>query len=245
MYLFNISSFIISRYAILIFACHHRLDMNKRKLQRYRVPDFEYCCQAMLARWTVRAATNRDHISQHSEQAYSNDTTCETLEEFDDQLVHVLRELRQRLVFDRDRLDRLRSLMSPQDAGSSDTTHPTTATSGVGLITSPQLANDFKSLIRNIFNIGISLSNAKEVRGLFSAMLEKIVEPCAALGWSPTELETFFTVLLDAVTRLFSQEMDEENVMRYIPAFERWIEGLRLCCARLHRGLVVAQVSGS
>ncbi|KAJ3387226.1 hypothetical protein HDU80_000200 [Chytriomyces hyalinus] len=46
----------------------------------------------------------------------------------------------------------------------------------------------FKHLLRSIFSIGAGLSYNKELRDVFVQFVEKVVEPCAAMGWGPMEI---------------------------------------------------------
>ncbi|KAI9593813.1 acidic fibroblast growth factor binding-domain-containing protein [Syncephalis fuscata] len=183
----------------------------------------------------------------------------DTLESFDDRLVQDLRELRGLLMSDRLWIERLSIAATVHGAPKLDTQRNTLAPN--------HLLGDFRNLLRIIFTIGSNLTNAKEMRNLFITLLEKIVEPCAAYGWSPAELDTFFTALLDGFNDCLATAatttttnittannnsnnnnsgamMDVALQNRYCTAFHRLIDGLRICSVRLHRGLVAAHVAG-
>lgn len=57
-------------------------------------------------------------------------------------------------------------------------------------------ANAYRILLRNILTLGSSLLNAKEFRDLFTAIIEKIVEPAQLFGWSEEDLDMFLTTVL-------------------------------------------------
>ncbi|KAI8848973.1 acidic fibroblast growth factor binding protein [Chytridium lagenaria] len=64
--------------------------------------------------------------------------------------------------------------------------------------------SSFKVLLRNVFSIGSGLSYTKELKDIFTSLVEKVLEPCQSFGWSASDVELFFTLAIQEFSSLES-----------------------------------------
>ena len=87
--------------------------------------------------------------------------------------------------------------------------------------------SSFTAFVRGILQVGAGLSQSKEVRDLFSDLVEVVVLPLerAVLGFAEIE------VLFEGLDCLFDYHigLGELNRNRYSPSWRRLIAGLRQC----------------
>jgi hypothetical protein len=91
----------------------------------------------------------------------------------------------------------------------------------------------FRTLVRNVLAIGAGLSQTRELRGIFVDIIEKVVEPCAGLGWGLPELQSFFDTLEKQFAAIPS--LNSSDKRRYHPSFGRLISGVKLASVRLYK----------
>lgn len=103
--------------------------------------------------------------------------------------------------------------------------------SGTTMLDPKSGPNFFRAMIRSAIAIGIGLGSAKELRDFFMNMLEKIVEPCIAVGWSSTDADFFFVALRDVI--LQSQLIPQGVRGKFARTWPRLIEGIRLIAERM------------
>ncbi|KAJ3101609.1 hypothetical protein HK100_004510 [Physocladia obscura] len=89
----------------------------------------------------------------------------------------------------------------------------------------------FKNLLRNVFTIGAGLSYGKELRDIFSALVEKVVEPCAVCGWGKAEVVVFFNAVVAAFDGVESLQPSYRK--RYGPSLSKLFEAVKLAAERL------------
>ncbi|KAI9190158.1 hypothetical protein H9P43_001591 [Blastocladiella emersonii ATCC 22665] len=96
----------------------------------------------------------------------------------------------------------------------------------------------FRMLVRNVLAIGAGLSQSKELRDIFVDLVDKVVEPCAGLGWTLGDVEAFF----DALERQFATlpGINSRQRRRFHPSFARLLMGVKLATLRMFRRRIAA-----
>jgi hypothetical protein len=79
--------------------------------------------------------------------------------------------------------------------------------------------NAFKVLLRNIIQIGSSISNGKEFRDIFINLMERIVEPCVSFDWTTGELELFMFTLSKIFEEGADQSISHSAISKYSKSF--------------------------
>jgi len=98
----------------------------------------------------------------------------------------------------------------------------------------------FKNIVRNILTLGSGLTHSKDVRDIFSILMEKIVEPCSSLSWSVADMELVFSGLSPAFNDLSSISPNLRK--RYQSSFARLASGVKLAAVRLYQTTISAGV---
>ncbi|KAJ1550545.1 hypothetical protein HK405_000341 [Cladochytrium tenue] len=92
--------------------------------------------------------------------------------------------------------------------------------------------NALRNLVRSILTIGSGLSSGKELRDVFSVVIEKVVDPVQAFGWSWENAG----LALNAVMAAFDAGLPSVNTglrKRYAATFRRLVTAISLFCQRL------------
>ncbi len=82
----------------------------------------------------------------------------------------------------------------------------------------------FKVILKNILNLGAGLANTKEVRDILGTVMEKIVEPCLGMGWSPSDLDMFLAGVLAQFRNVDSITPNYRR--KYMSSFERLVHAV-------------------
>jgi hypothetical protein len=85
--------------------------------------------------------------------------------------------------------------------------------------------NVFRNLMRNIFIIGSGLSSSKEVRDIFSSLVELVSEPCVAAGWSGSDVDIVFSAIIEC----YSSVAILKNRKKLQASCIKIIEAMKLC----------------
>lgn len=93
----------------------------------------------------------------------------------------------------------------------------------------------FKTLLRNILTIGSCLVNSKQVRDIFTVIIERVVEPAKSFGLDDLN----FSLFLDGIIQVFESDKDigissiNHNKLRR--NIVRLFTGIKLCAMRFYR----------
>ncbi|KAL7749874.1 hypothetical protein RI367_004750 [Sorochytrium milnesiophthora] len=196
------------RYACINFINNLRLDTQKRKLNLFTFADFEYCAAVFMKHWTPTSAGSQ------------------TTDDIDEMIAQDAREVRAVFLASKDLLDEYRSVVTRQLSASTDPTSPATVSSS-----SDQIQTQFRTLVRNVLSIGAGLSQSKEMKDIFIDLVEKVVEPCIAMGWTQPDVDAFFQALISQFGTLTS--LQDNYKSRYHPSFARLLTGVQLASSRL------------
>ncbi|KAI9016085.1 acidic fibroblast growth factor binding-domain-containing protein, partial [Hyaloraphidium curvatum] len=105
--------------------------------------------------------------------------------------------------------------------------------SGTTMLDPKSGPNFFRAMIKSALSIGIGLGSAKELRELPINVLERIVEPCVAVGWTPADADCFFACLRDALAQ--SAAVPQQARHRFARTWPRLLDGIRLIAGRMRQ----------
>ncbi|KAL5037742.1 hypothetical protein, variant [Batrachochytrium dendrobatidis JEL423] len=151
------------------------------------------------------------------------------LEEFDAVLTQDSREIKTIIFNSKDTLEQFRIAMTLHLAAL-DQQH----------IMEKAGANALKIILRNIITLGASLSNNREIRDLFAAIQEKIVDPGVSFGWAASDMDVFLSACIvvfcgsDDPTYVDSGAINEATRKRYGKSFSRLVHAVKLSAVRFH-----------
>ncbi|RKO86449.1 acidic fibroblast growth factor binding protein, partial [Blyttiomyces helicus] len=103
----------------------------------------------------------------------------------------------------------------------------------------PLPAAAFKALLRNALSIASGLSHSKELRDVFISLQEKIVDPCAAGGYGPREMDVFFAAVAGAFGSVAGLHLHTRR--RYAASYGRIIEALRKAGVRMRAAAIAGE----
>ncbi|KNC96512.1 uncharacterized protein SPPG_08101 [Spizellomyces punctatus DAOM BR117] len=93
----------------------------------------------------------------------------------------------------------------------------------------------FKVILRNVFTIGSSLAHSKELRDIFIALQEKVVEPGIGMGWASSDLELFLSSCKLQFTAL--QSLNPQIRERYANSCSRLLDGIKFAGLRFYEAI--------
>jgi hypothetical protein len=151
---------------------------------------------------------------------YITAQSSSALEDIDNTLAQDSRDLKTVIVNHKDIVDDFRNLVVAHLAASNQAYVMDKCSSG-----------SFKNILRNVFALCTGLNYNKELRDIFSSLLEKVVEPCQALGWSASEVDLFFQALVTCFESI--QSLNANYRKKYGGSFARIMNATRLSCMRM------------
>ncbi len=89
----------------------------------------------------------------------------------------------------------------------------------------------FKIFLRNLFVLGASLSYSKELRDIFTGLVEKVIEPAIFANLSYAELDDLLVAIATAFAQLTMVQPHHRR--RYERSVGRIVHGIRLASLRL------------
>ncbi|XP_060791133.1 acidic fibroblast growth factor intracellular-binding protein B-like [Neoarius graeffei] len=200
---FLLSNSLARDYAAVVFFANSRFETGKRKLQYLSFQDFAFCAGQLISYWTVGAVGKMPELTDDMMEDMDVDLEKEFL--------HDLKELKV-LVNDKDVLDQHKSLVCSQLKGK------------IKVFT--EVEANFKILSRALINIASKLTNTKDVRDLFTDLVEKFIEPCRSDKWSTGDLRLFLTHYTSTAHML--------DAFRYPVIWERYMGVIRSCILKMY-----------
>jgi hypothetical protein len=94
--------------------------------------------------------------------------------------------------------------------------------------------NAFKVLLRNIIQIGSSISNGKEFRDFFVGLMERVVEPSVSFGWTPADVESFMNALIQTYGEGAGGSISQNSIAKYKNSFTAMVTVVHLSTIRLY-----------
>lgn len=204
---FLVSDSLARYYACIVFMAIHRLETSKKRLLYLTFDDLAYCSERMIEHWTVG-----------SEADTQGQDAGDTGAEFDRVFLQELRDLRI-FVNDKETVDEHKSLVCQH------------LRKNVSKQFAASVEGNFKSLCRGLLNIGSGLIHSREVKDIFSDLVEKFIEPCKQLDWNSRELEAFFVALDETCGKL--QAVHRNNSERLVPVYRRYVTVSQKCIVRM------------
>jgi hypothetical protein len=104
--------------------------------------------------------------------------------------------------------------------------------------------NAFKVLLRNIVQIGSSISNGKEFRDFFVNLMERIVEPSVSFGWTTVEVELFMHALIKTYEEGAGGSISQNSITKYKNSFTAMVTVVHLSAIRLYPFCTTQSVFG-
>ncbi|KAI9363387.1 acidic fibroblast growth factor binding protein [Zopfochytrium polystomum] len=206
-----------SQYAHIVFINFYRLDTSKKRLASLQFADFEFIGSVIMQHFTTTATSAIPEI----DVAFAQD--C-----------HNLKTL---LLNHRDIIDELRTSIVATVSESRRTSITTNASSFSGATTPlDKLCNStqLRTIFKNVLAIGSGLSSGKELRDIFSTVVEKVSDPLAAMGCTAADA----TAVFEAAAAKFPEvnSLNANYRRRYLSSFSRLMKAVGLCCQRLLPG---------
>ncbi|KAI9197482.1 acidic fibroblast growth factor binding protein [Polychytrium aggregatum] len=194
------------QYGNIIFINNFRLDTSKKRLSHLRFSDFEYCASVFLQYFTLPSAS--------------------ALEDLDPALVSDSTYIKNLLFNNKEVMEEYRQLVK-------------TRLEAMGLGNILELGKNpsnssaaFKSIIKNILTIGQNLSQGRNLRDLFTNLVEKVVDPCTfTMCWDSEYVGLVFGIVLDCFPLL--ETVNPTFRKKYLESFTRLVTAMKLCTARL------------
>lgn len=156
---------LVRSYIHMIFLCHYRIDVHKKRMLVLTYENLDYLVGLILQQWAIPNSV-----------------------QLDPKFVEMMRDLKSVMLSDRDILDEFRSLIQ---AHFNDPSSQLSSSTQLWR----RLEKQFNTLIKSLLTIGAGLSAATEIRDLFLDVTDKVVSECIKLEMSQEDIVHFFMLL--------------------------------------------------
>jgi hypothetical protein len=183
------------RYGVTVFLCHHRFDVNKRRLRDFNFATFYYFGKCMIKHWTGLAEQpvaeplvipppniESSPLSSNGSGSFIMLPTTNSLLNINLSF-YVLRDMKSVLYSNKGRLNEYTLLV--MKAMSKDLRQDRLV----------RLEERFPSLLKNLLAIGAGLVQPRELRDFFVDVLEKFVDVVRTVPLNGDELQLFCDAL--------------------------------------------------
>ncbi|XP_066919358.1 acidic fibroblast growth factor intracellular-binding protein-like [Clytia hemisphaerica] len=210
---FHFSEALVEKYYPLVFVFLERFEITKKKLNYLNFDDLMICADHILGRWTSGGEGTPQYKNADPD-------------EIDRNFVQDLRDLRNTIT-EREFQDIHKGYMATRLEKKVTTLH-----------FKKSVDSNFRSISRNLFQLGGSLTHSKDLRDFFIDCVEKLIELMKQLDWSRKEMELFLTMLLESWSD-FNTNTTEYNyrqfVKQYDAIFSRYMEVMHKCLMQMYK----------
>lgn len=154
-------------YVHMIFLCHYKIDVHKKRLHFLTYENLDYLTGLILQQWALPNSVQLDPM-----------------------FVDMMRDLKSVMLSDRDILDEFKQRIAGHFSDSSS------QLGDMQPQVWQRLDKNFHTLMRSLLTIGAGLSQANEIRDLFLDITDKVVSECTKMEMSQAHIVHVFMLLV-------------------------------------------------